>query len=457
MTASFTRRLSAPTPADGTTFLTVYLVLVLVIPSRLVVGPLGSAGAPATILGMVATVWWCWHQMSQRRTFELRTQPVRRTMLIFGGAIVASFVAAQLRPISDAESSSADSGLLLILAFTGLLLVANDGIPNRDRLDVLVRRIALGVGLVAVLGLVQFATGQPFTDLLQIPGLQVNGNLVSVNERSGFVRPAGTAIHPIEFGTVLNLLLPLCLYVAAYPGPIGRFRRWFPVVAIALAVPISISRSAIVGAAIVLAFLIPTWSSRVRRLALVGIVVLAGLMFVAVPGMLGTITDLFSGISGDTSTQSRTGSYDLAYDFIARAPIVGRGFLTFMPQYRILDNQYLGLAIDTGLLGVFSLLALFVVGLVVALRTRFRSSDPATRSLAQSFAASIAVAMASFALFDAFSFPMFAGLTFMVLGLAGCLWRLERALDDAGSRSPDDGTGRPPRGDPLHEPGYGVR
>ena len=116
---------------------------------------------------------------------------------------------------------------------------------------------------------------------------------------------------------------------------------------------------------------------------------------------------------------------------------MGRGFLTFMPQYRILDNQYLGLAIDTGLLGLLSLLGLFVVGMVVALRTRFRSSDPATRSLAQSLAASIAAAVASFALFDAFSFPMFAGLTFMMLGLAGCLWRLERDRQDAGIGHPE--------------------
>jgi hypothetical protein len=50
------------------------------------------------------------------------------------------------------------------------------------------------------------------------------------------------------------------------------------------------------------------------------------------------------------------------------------------------------------------------------------------RSLAQSLAAAAAVAMVSFATFDALSFAMAAGMTFFLLGCVGALWRLHVGL-----------------------------
>lgn len=411
---------------DATTFLTVFLVLVFVIPSRLVVGPLGAIGAPATLFGLTGTGWWLWHQTAQPFEHPLQPQPVRRMTLVFLAAVMASYVGEMLRSVTQTERNSSESGILLLFAWFGVLIVAHDGLVSPERLDVLLRRIALGAGLLAALGLLQFATSMPFTNYIQIPGLSATSSLVSVNERSGFARPAGTAVHPIEFGAVLTLLVPLCFHVALHPRSIGRFRRWFPVAAIGLSIPLSISRSAMVSAAIVLAVLYPTWDRTVRRFAAFAVAVGGAIVFVTVPGMLGTIVDLFTRISGDSSTQSRTGSYGLALEFWARSPWTGRGFLTFLPEYRILDNQYLGLLIDCGVIGLGSLLLLFLTGFLVARRSRKRSSNPATRSLGQCLAASVASGTASFAFFDAFSFPMFAGLMFLVLGLCGCLYRLER-------------------------------
>ena len=416
-----------PAPADGTTFLTCYLVLLFGIPSRLVIGPLGGAGTPAQLLGILGTLWWFWHTLAQPLDHEMRPRPVRRAMLVLVAAILASYIAAMSRPIAMIELSSTEMGLLSMLSWLGVVLVANDGIPDRTRLDVLVRRMVLAGGLVAVLGVLQFATGKSFTDLIQIPGLTSNSILVSVRDRDGFNRPSGTALHPIEFGTALTVLLPLCLHLVFHPRGLGPIRRWFPVVAIAVAVPLSISRSAIVGAVVVLLMLTPTWTVTARRWAAAGIVTGTVALFVLVPGFLGTITRLFTGISRDSSALSRSDSYTLAWDFVQRSPIVGRGFLTFLPQYRILDNQYLGMLIDTGAVGLFSLLCLFATGFIVAIQCRRRASDAETRSLALSLAASVAAAAVSFTFFDAFSFPLLAGLTFLVLGVVGALHGLTSA------------------------------
>jgi O-antigen ligase len=203
------------------------------------------------------------------------------------------------------------------------------------------------------------------------------------------------------------------------------FRRWWQVALVAAAIPLSISRSAIIASALALAIVLPTWTKQGRRLALTAMAGLGILMYVAVPGMAGTLAGLFAGVGQDDSSASRTGSYALAWQFIQRSPVVGRGFWTFLPQYRIHAIAYQGLLIDTGIVGTISLLGVFVASTLTARRVRGRSADPKVRSLAQALAASAAAAAGGFAFFDALGFPMIAGTTFVVFGLVSALERLE--------------------------------
>jgi O-antigen ligase len=329
------------------------------------------------------------------------------------------------RAITPAELNSTEMGLLSLTSWLGVFLVASDGIPEWSRLEALVRRASIGAGFLALLGITQFVTGRPLTDLIEIPGLTPIAGLDSILSREGFNRPAGTALHPIEFGTVLTVLLPLCLHHAWHSRQAGGLTRWLPTVAVAVAIPLSISRSAIIGTIVVLLVLMPSWPVHARRVAYVMILGLLGVMFVLVPGMLGTISGLFTGISNDSSALSRTDSYALAGQFISRSPLFGRGFLTFLPEYRILDNQYLGMLIDCGAIGTLSLIALFCTALRSGVCARRVATAPYVRSLSQSLMASVAAAASSFAFFDAFSFPMLAGLTFLALG---CLSALPRVV-----------------------------
>ncbi len=407
---------------DGATFLTAYVVLLLALPSRLIIGPLGAAGTPANVVAVSGAVWWLWARAADVERTRTRAHPVRTAMLVFVLAVAVSYVAAMTRAIGGDEVSTANTGLLLIAGWLGVVLVADSGVSSMDRLEVLLRRLAVGGGLVALLGLLQFATGRAYTDLIQIPGLTTNATLTSVLSRDSYVRPSGTALHPIEFGVSMNILLPICLHVALTATDLGRFRRWFPVAAIAMAIPLSISRSAIVGGVVVLAVLLPTWPRRTRLGALVfgGIGMVA--VFLTVPGMLGTITKLFTGISSDDSALSRTNSYPLAWEFISRSPAFGRGFQTFLPSYRILDNQYLGLLIEIGFVGVIALLGVFVTAFVTAFVARSRFTDARSRSAAAALAASVAAPAACLAFVDGFSFPLMAGLTFFSCGLIGTVY-----------------------------------
>ena len=412
---------------DAVTVLSGYIVLLMAVPAQLVFAPLGGAGSPAQVLGLGALVWWASTRLLPQRSGTGRARQLRRALLLFAAAVLLSYVAANIRPLDAVESRAADRGLLILGSWCGLLLLTTDGVATRDRLDNLLRRLTLGGGLLASLGILQSFTGLAFTNYIHVPGLSANSAYGVVMNSRGFARPAGTALHPIEFGVVLTMILPLALHYALEMPTGGIVRRWFPVAAIALAVPISISRSAILGAVVVLVMLMPTWPSRRRRTAYVSLVGLFAVVYVTVPGLLGTLKGLFGGISSDSSALSRTGSYQLAGQFIARAPVTGRGFSTFLPSYRILDNQYLGILIELGVVGLAAVLLLFLSGVLTARAVRQDSRDPVTRQLAQSVAASIAAGCLSFALFDAFSFPMVSGLMFLMLGLAGALRELDGA------------------------------
>ena len=410
------------TRIDAVTGLTAFLVLLVVIPSRLIFAPLGSAGTPAEVLGMVLFAVWLTVSVTSLGRREKRAEPIRIFAGLFVGAVLISYVAANSRAMFGAEARAADSGLLLVCSWMGVLLLTMDRVPTRDRLDVLLRRLVLLAGALATLGILQFVTKMPLTNYLQVPGL-ANNQTLSVFGRGGLTRPAGTAAHPIEFGAVLTMALPIALHYAMTDRHRPALRRWYPVLAMGFAVPISISRSAVLSLIVVLCFVLPTWTRAARRRAYAAILALFGAVYVMVPGLLGTITHLFTGISGDSSAQSRSGSFSLAFDFISRTPIFGRGFLTFLPAYRILDDQYLGLLIEIGVVGLAAYVGLLVSGVVGGLRLR-RTANEIDGLLGVSLAASLASALASFALFDGFSFPMAASLSFLMLGCVGALRRL---------------------------------
>jgi len=410
-------------PVDAVSFLTVFIVLLFGVPTDHTVIALGSLGSPALLWAILGGLWWCWSQL-QRSAPEGRSgfTPVRITALLYLGAVAVSFVGAMFRGLPSTESSPADTGLVRTVAWIGLVLLVSDGVPSYDRLLVLVRRITLAGALLALLGLAQFVTGQSLLDWISIPGFSPSDD-TSLQVRSGFTRPPGTASHPLEYGYVLATVMPLALTLALWDAARARLARWVPVVLIVGAAALAVSRSTIVGLAVGVLVLLATWTARMRAIAIVVVVgVVAGVYFL-VPGMVGAIASLFGGLDGsDSSASSRIGSYDLVLQFVSRSPVIGRGVGTFLPEYRILDNQLLQSLIEIGVLGV---LALLVMSVTVALTAMFaRTGTAIERRMGHGIAAAVAVGTVLLGTFDVFSFPMATGLYFLVLGLGGAHYRL---------------------------------
>lgn len=407
--------------ADATTVLTIYLVLLWCIPSSMVVPALGSAGSPSNLLGVAAFFWWVWFHVSRTEALGTGFQPVRAAMLGWLLVMLVVYAHAMSVPLPGDEVSVADNGVLRLLGMGGVLLLANDGIASYERLHVLLRRLALAAGAVAVLGFVQYVTHQVWIDRLSIPGLSP-GVVTELGARSGFARPSGTSASAIEYGVVLAMALPVVIALASG----DHHRRWvyrLLLVPMILSIYLSVSRSAYLCAVVGLLVLALSWSNR-QRLQAVGFMLVVSVgMYLSVPGLLGTIVGLFSRADEDPSVASRTGSYDIAGAFIANSPIVGRGFGTFLPRYWILDNGYLGLLIEGGVVGLLGFLVVLASG-VLAARATWRVTTGDARLLARALMASILAGASCLAFFDTFAFPQTSGCVFLVLGLAGAMRRL---------------------------------
>jgi O-antigen ligase len=415
---------------DAVTVLSVFIVTLLVLPARFVFQALGAAGTPAGVMAVLCLMWYLSAMFMPATTPVRGRQPLRVVLLIFLCAILASYAAATGRSLPALELNGADRGLILVLGWIGIALLAADGIDRLERLEAIRRRLVTGGTFISALALIQFFAHLDLAKYLAFPGLSEAGTYTSLLSRDGFARPMATATHPIELGVVLAALLPLALHGGVYPEPGKRGRRWFQVMLILITLPMTVSRSAILGMVVIGAVILPIWPGRWRIVAVtvLGFVTIA--MHAVVPGLIGTVTGLVTSIGSDSSTVARTDDYTAVAAAVGQRPWFGQGFGTYLPQtYRILDNQYLGSLVETGLFGVIALLVVLSSGWFLARGARKATIDPAVRHLAQCFAAASGVAIFSYGTFDAFGFPMIANLTFLILGCCAALWRLTRTPD----------------------------
>jgi len=420
--------------------LTVYLVLLFAVPSNTTIAALGSLGRPALLWGLVMLAFWAIARL-QNRSDSASTigQPVRFAFAVLLVIALVSFAAAMMRGQPADQVSPAVTALLRLFSWAGVLLVALDGIRTMGDLTRLVRRIAIAAGLLAALGIVQALTGQAIVDFFSVlPGLSGPG--AGVAERAGVVRSAGTAIHPLEYATALNAALPLVIAVAVSngfrPAPARRHLAWWiPVGLIAVSSLVGVSRSAIIGFAVVAVAMAPMLPRRFRAPLAAGGIALAGIIVVAVPGLLGASLSLFTGAGDDPSTLSRVNGLERTPEFLAASPVLGVGFGTFLPRYYIFDNQWILVLVELGVLGVLAFAGVFAAAIWSALRARRLSGEPDVMLLGYALAVSMGVVAILFAFFDGLSFPISAGVFFLLAGLCGSVLSIGAA--DASRRSHD--------------------
>jgi O-antigen ligase len=408
--------------------LAVYIVLLLVVPSRLVVQGIGATGTLANMFLLVAFIWYAVSWLMRGLAPAPHTRLPRLALLGFSVAVLLSYVAVGRRDADPLEYSAADRALLQLLVWLPLILLTTS-LTEYAQIDRLLRLFVKCCTGVAVVAMAEFVFKRSLTAWIKIPGLSANG-AAEIITRGDFVRPTATAANTLELATIMVIALPFALQQAFHGGGRSAWRRWLPVALIALSAVMTVSRTSVVGLAIVMIVLLPTWDlGRVGRTFAVLIPAL-GAVKVVLPGLGGTVIGLFTAMfnGGDNSTQSRTATSAGVSNYLAERPWTGRGAGTFLPLlYRYTDNQYLLALLELGVVGVAAIVLIYIVTAHCGGAGRRRFTDPARRETGQGFVAVGFVMLVVTVTFDTLSFPMVAGSTFLMLGLSGAYLGVARS------------------------------
>ncbi len=417
--------------------LTIILLLLFLVPENYVlVGPLRSVGNPAVLGGLFALVLWVSGRFLGKIT-PRPMHPARWTVLLFLVAAVTAFAAGMMRPLTQIESSGANRVLFPIAAMIGVALLACDTLVGRHQVETVLQRLVYIVGVAGVIGAIEFFFATfSYRTLMRLPGLTTNTELID-DTRSGFQRVLASAAHPIEYSVALAATAPLALHFALNARSVAARRAsWVALIAICATMPMTVSRSGVVGIAVGLGWYALHLNNRARLnfavLALIGL----ALMRAAIPGLLGTLRSLLFVGQQDPSIVGRTIDYAKIPGLMEGHLLVGRGLGTFQPaQYFFLDNAYLGALLEGGLLGLAALITLFVVTMGLARGARRVSTEPAVRSLGQAISAAAATLAVTALFFDEMAFKQTGFLAFLLLGLAGALWTREREQAEVEGRT----------------------
>ncbi|MDH2414828.1 O-antigen ligase family protein [Nocardioides sp. CER19] len=424
-----------------------YIAMLLCIPSVLIFRPLGAPGTPANMLGMVALAWWVCATLGGQNPIRGLT-PTRVGAALMAVAILIPYangtatgwfappavrsgidnwtlLAPTVDEINAMVAKAADRGLLSVVGWLGIMLLAAEGMRSWRDIDTVVNWVSWLAAFMAGLGIIQFFTGLDIAGLFQIPGLSANSDFGAVASRSVLNRVASTAAHPIEYGVVLAALFPLALHRTIFRW--GERYALLPTFLIGLGMFLSVSRGAVVAVLCAFLVLLIGWPARwkLRALAILPFAVVG--LRVAVPGLVGTLLSFFVNADKDPSVEGRTQDYAAVHLLWGEHPWFGRGLFTLMPQYyRILDNEYLLLLVELGAIGLSMFLIALLIGYFCARGTHHHAADERSRNVGLSISAGLFGLLVAHATFDGLGFPMAAGVTFLLTGLGGATWRLTR-------------------------------
>lgn len=410
--------------------LQVFVIAVMVFPSDTVIKAIGAAGYPAGLIGALlfgvffVSVLLGFHDLASH------WHPIRGLLCLVWTAILASYIFMDRAELTGIQIASADRMLIRFAVVTGIALIAAEWVRSVDDAMRVVRVLCWGAAFCGLVAVLQYWMSFNLAEYLrQIPGFVVNHDNPAITARGALNRVAGTATTSIEMGVTAGMLIPLAVCLGLYDRDKTAFRRWAPLGMITFGVATSVSRSAIVSVVAAFVTLVVLMPPRERLVALCGLPIALGGIFMSAHGLIGTLASFFAQAKNDPSVQYRTHDYPVAEQLWQGAPLFGHGPGTYIPvdSLNIFDNQYLSWVVEIGLVGVIACAAFLLIPAIVALAARRASSTPELRLLCAALAgAGFAAALCSFT-FDSFSFPMVVNVYALVIGLIGACWRLAAA------------------------------
>jgi O-antigen ligase len=321
-----------------------------------------------------------------------------------------------------------------------LFLIASV-IRTHEDVDRLLKVLVGGGAIVAFFALVEANTGYNIFNHLStfVPILRKAYVPDDILGRGGRARTYASAQHAIELGADLVILVPLAGYLARRTM---QRRWWFAAAIMLMGALATISRTSMLMLLIVVLVFLILRPRQTRRLW-PALIPLLAVVHIAIPGTLGSLKESFFPQGGILKEQSANPGYkgsgrlaDVgpALDKLSREPLFGQGFGTRITDgvgtnAPILDDQWLGTLVETGIVGMFAWLWLFVRAL-----RRFgkaaKRDDTDRGWLLASVTASMAAYMIGMLTFDSFTFTQVTFILFIVLGLGQAMAALPQTAPE---------------------------
>ncbi len=338
-------------------------------------GSLPALTPPRLALYAVSALW----------AYDMTFSPWRRAQFVFAwrksGAVTALFftlfvLGVLSLPFSEGRSISIPEYvrqvIIWLVPFCAILTYCR---RQRDFV-LLIRVLTIAAVPVALIAIAEFASQELLANILS-PFIADDAewlrNAQALKIRDGAMRAQATHTHPLSLGEYLAFTAPFAAAFAVSAKTIVRRALWAGALLIIAAAAVSTdSRGAMIVIVVSLgamsALLASRWlkrasASRWRPLAgLVFMLVVAATPIAAISAY-GAVAGLGS-ISASNSTQSRLDQIEMAWPKIMKRPVGGYGtgratrVLGYWGRMLTLDNYYLSLALDLGIPGPLTFLAM---------------------------------------------------------------------------------------------------
>lgn len=289
---------------------------------------------------------------------------IRRPGDVLKATIAVAFISLLLngsRIAAEGRMVDAAKAHIELLAYVGTYFIAVAAARASDRvqLDRVLRLMTAAAAVAGFSAVVErYAAVNPIRQsALTIPFLTANDLASETMVRGGSIRVFGTGEHPIAFGAVMTMLLPIALYVWFNSCGYRRVMWTIPVGLIGVSMLFSGSRSSLIATVVGYVVLMIVWRERRAQLILIAVLGMFA-VHMLFPGVLGTFrAGLQPSFIKSHETQegmsTRANDYPVVARIIPKQPLLGLSHNEFDPRrYFWLDNQALKTVLELGVAGL---------------------------------------------------------------------------------------------------------
>lgn len=353
-------------------------------------------------------------------------------------AIVASDVVNSARITELGVHSEVIKRLTFFVSFFLVVLLVNWLIRRQEDIDLVIRALVAGGGILAVFAIFEAFTGYNIFNHLSsfIPVLRTADIPWSLLHPTGHLRVYASAEHPIALGAALVMILPFGFYLIQKTKQV---RWWIYTLLLLLGAFATVSRTAVIMLLVTAVVFVRHRPKDLKRLW-PAVLPLLVVIHIALPGTIGSLKDGFFP-SGGIIAQQEKGAGTRGSGRIAdlgpslhewkQRPILGQGFGTRIVDKQrqnapILDDQWLGTLLETGAVGLIAWVWLFVLFARRMGRAAKTVADRDASLLFSCFTAAVTSFAIGMAFYDAFSFIQVTFLMFILLGLGSSALAVQR-------------------------------